>query len=169
MNEKIIFMYAGLQLTSFRCSWGFWKYIRCLMPKYNIKGNFSFQMWSYYIAWWPYMNKPLKNSYKNGSHIMHWYTVITKALKYWRQCLNKVQCMRNVYFACKICVNSIRRFQCINFLAIFQRKSCANKMTASYYWPFENNRFILLQIYIKFLELCVQSRNVTLRSRWIKY
>ena len=71
MNEKIIFMYAGLQLTSFRCSWGFWKYIRCLMPKYNIKGNFSFQMWSYYIAWWPYMNKPLKNSYKNGSHIMH--------------------------------------------------------------------------------------------------
>ena len=44
MNEKIIFMYAGLQLTSFRCSWGFWKYIRCLMPKLNIKGNFSFQM-----------------------------------------------------------------------------------------------------------------------------
>lgn len=111
-NEKIIFMYAGLQLTSFRCSWGFWKYIRCLMPKYNIKGNFSFQMWSYYIAWWPYMNsyKPLKNSYKNGSQIMHYYTVLTKALKYWRQCLNKVQCMRNVYFAYKICVNSIRRF-----------------------------------------------------------
>ena len=43
-NEKIIFMYAGLQLTSFRCFWGFWKYIRCLMPKCNIKGNFSFQM-----------------------------------------------------------------------------------------------------------------------------
>ena len=44
MNEKIIFMYAGLQLTSFRCSWGFWKYIRCLMPKCNIKGNFSYEM-----------------------------------------------------------------------------------------------------------------------------